>query len=272
MRKAGILLLTLYFALSGVILVMASSPRVSSSPSLFSVVKTDTSKNRNVEVIDNKMWFTLGKGVRGEMFGFQPGSMYYYEDLCRIDNDSSNTIRVWYTLTNEIADLYNNGSFWLGIDDSYWIQSGVPLPNSPGDINGVENVELEKGERSGPINFYIAVNPGQEMKDYSGEIIFHSPYTAPQDEPLSDPADPATFEEHPDEPEKPDLEEVKEKEPPEGEPDKPEEEILIEESFPEEPLITATPPNTGEIPPVFFYWIGIMLILAGMKLGKLFFK
>lgn len=251
-ERAGILLLALCLVLSGAATAMASSPGVISAPSLFSVVKTDTSKNNNVEIIGNKMWFTPGKGIGGEMFGFQPGSCYYYENLCRIDNLSSYHIQVCYRLTGGFADLYEKGAFWLGIGDSYWIQSGVPSPNLPGGHVSVEKVGLGRGESSAPVNFYFSIDHGAEMKEYGGEIIFYAPYTAHGDGGGGSGGDSSQT----------DRELTRGTEPPAGRSEQ-EEELEI---FPEKPLLAGTLPKTGESPPVLLYGIGLLLILAGIKL------
>ena len=152
-KKAVLMLMLFYLPLSGMALALAAPPGVSSTPALFSVIKTDTSKNNNVEIIDHKMYFTPGKGIGDEIYGFQPGSRYYYEDLCRIKNDSKQTIQVGYRLTGGFADLYDRGAFWLEMGDACWAQSGVPLPDSPGEQGLLKWIKLEKSERSGPVNF-----------------------------------------------------------------------------------------------------------------------
>lgn len=270
MRKIGILLLVLYFALSGVIMVMASSPQVASSPALFSLVKTDTSENENVTIDGDRMRFTPGKGAGGEMFGFQPGSTYYYQDLCRIENGSSRRISVSYMLTDELLDLYNSGSFWLGVGDAYWAQPDHPLP-APGDRAVVEKIDIEGYGTSAAVNFYFAMAPNQEIKGYSGEIIFSAPYTVTEESGGGEiGSSTITGDPGPSQPEPgPEQKEEVPIEPPAGEPEKPEEpgepgEQIVEEE-PEKP---GTPPRTGELPPAVYYGLGILLLAMSLRLGK----
>jgi LPXTG-motif cell wall-anchored protein len=283
MRKLSILLLMVWLALSGTITVLATTPSVASSPGLFSIVKTDTSKNNNVQVNGSSMTFTPGTGIDGKMYGFQPGSMYYYEDLCRINNTWGGTIYLWHSLDVEMAELYNEGAFWLSCDASSG-EKWIPA------IEGNEDydiLELKTDGSTGPINFTFSIAPGQELKDYSGNISFHarSDYDVVDDNPGDyfgdrSGADPGGEEDEltpespaqgpePSEdldrdeelvinPEKPNV-------PLENE-DTPDDNLIV--LWPEQPGTSAEPPQTGEFPPIVYYGAGLLLILAGLVLGK----
>lgn len=284
MRKLSILLLMIWLALNGVFTVLATTSSVASSPGLFSIVKTDTSKNNNVQVNGSSMTFTPGTGIDGKMYGFQPGSMYYYEDLCRINNTWGGTIYLWHSLDGEMAELYNEGAFWLSCDASSgkkWIPA----------IEGNEDydiLELETDGSTGPVNFTFSIASGQELKGYSGNISFHasSDYDIADDNPGGDylddrsGADPGIEEdgltpESPEQgpepaedldrdeelvinPEKPNV--LSEKE------DTPDDNLIV--LWPEQPGTPAEPPQTGEFPPIGYYGAGLLLILAGVVLGK----
>lgn len=240
----GALSLFFYLLLTCIAPVFATSPRVPSYPPLFSVVKTDTSKNNNVEIRGDKMWFAPGKGIDDEMYGFQPGSRYYYSDLCRIKNESKQAIGICYRLTGGFADLYDLGGFWLEYGDSCWMQAGMDLPDPPGEVSQVEKVDLGKGERSGPINFCFSINPGLEMMNYSGEIIFYTPYSG------SNGGGEASQDQKP----------IIKTKPSAG---RPEDEITID-IHPEKP---GALPGTGVVAPTLFYGIGLAMILAGIGLS-----
>jgi LPXTG-motif cell wall-anchored protein len=292
MRKLSILLLMIWLALSGTITVLATTPSVASSPSLFSIVKTDTSKNNNVQVNGSSMTFTPGTGIDGKMYGFQPGSMYYYEDLCRINNTWGGTIYLWHSLDGEMAELYNDGAFWLSCDSSAG-EKWIPAIGESGDydIGDYEILELETDGSTGPINFTFSIAPGQELKDYSGNITFHArsdydpgdepgdnpgddPGDDPGDEPGDDPGD-ELYPESPDQgpepskdpgqdeelvinPEEPNVSSENE--------DTPDENLIV--LWPETPETPAQPPKTGEFPPIGYYGAGLLLILAGLALRK----
>ncbi len=284
MRKLSILLLMIWLALSGVFTVLATTPSVASSPGLFSIVKTDTSKNNNVQVNGSSMTFSPGTGIDGKMYGFQPGSMYYYEDLCRINNTWGGKIYLWYSLDGEMAELYNDGAFWLSCDASFG-EKWIPA------IGGNEDydiLELETDGSTGPINFTFSIAPGQELKEYSGNISFHarSDYDIVDDNPGGDylgdrpDADPGGEEDEltPESPEQgPDPSEDLDRDeelvinpekpnvPSENE-ETPDDNLIV--LWPEQPGTPAEPPQTGEFPPIGYYGAGLLLILAGLVLGK----
>ena len=82
----------------------------------------------NVTVDGGSLSFTPDKGVGDEVFGFQPGSTYYYVALFLVENVYGNEINVWYTLEGDMAELYDDGVFWLDIEgspDGRWDQHGA---------------------------------------------------------------------------------------------------------------------------------------------------
>lgn len=168
MKKALLLFLIVWLALAGTIAARTAGPGVQSEPHLFSVIKTDRSKNANVNISGNRMWFTPGYGVGERIYGFQPGSTYHYRNLVRLQNDSSAAIIAWYTLEGELADLHAAGVFSLGLEGraEHWKQSSGQL--------------IEAGGSTAPVNFYFEIPSGQRRAGYSGTINWFA--TASQSE------------------------------------------------------------------------------------------
>ena len=180
MKRALLLFLIAWLALTGTIAVLASSPGVHSEPRLFSVIKTDRSKNATVNISGNRMWFTPGSGVGERLYGFQPGSSYHYRNLVRLQNNSATAITAWYTLEGELADLYHAGVFNLGLEGlpGHWEQSSGKV--------------IEAGESMAPVNFTFETPPGQKMAGYSGAINWYAAVTekviVPPEEPGLEPS------------------------------------------------------------------------------------
>ena len=163
MKRALLVFLVIWLAVIGTITVLAAGSRVDSDPHLFSVIKTDTSKDNTVNVAGNKMSFNFGSGIGGKQFGFQPHSTYYYHDLVRLQNNVSDTIYVWYTLDGGMAELYDAGIMQLSAEDpsgEMWAQHA--------------EIPIESGQRSGAISFYFHIPPQQKLMNFSGHINFHA--------------------------------------------------------------------------------------------------
>ncbi len=163
MKRAAQFIFISWLAIMGTITVLATSPWVDSNPYLFSVIKTDTSKNNTVTVVDNTMIYSFGAGADGQVYGFQPHSTYYYHDVVRVQSCVQQTIRVWYTLEGGLAELYDQGILQLGAEGAAgerWLQH--------------EPITVEAGHDSGAIDFYFVVPPDQPLMDFSGSISIHA--------------------------------------------------------------------------------------------------
>lgn len=158
MKRVPLFLLIAWLALMGAAPVLALAPGVHSQPLLFSVIKTDRSKNANVNIAGNEMSFTPGYGTGNIMHGFQPGSVYCYQDLVRVRNNSRSMIELWYALDGDLAALYETGVFYLGREGSQgrWEQHD-PLPLKGGGITEA-------------VNFYFKIPPHQQAAAYSGRL------------------------------------------------------------------------------------------------------
>ncbi|HOP69735.1 MAG: hypothetical protein WBK48_01075 [Dethiobacteria bacterium] len=185
MSRAIKLILVFWLILSGSVVVLASPPlSVPSDPPIFSVVKTDTSKNLTVQVQSDRLVFMPGMGVGEQMYGFQPNSTYSYEDLCRLDNLTEGTIHVWYTLTGDLQALYEAGVVSLGLGSPS--QDWLPL----------DRLAIEAGGQSLPINFTFKIPSGTDYlgRSLTGQLIFHAEteeegIVVPPDEPETTPTD-----------------------------------------------------------------------------------
>ena len=219
--------------------MMAAPPSVTSDPALFMIIKTDASKNNNIQIANNTMSFTPGAGIGGQIFGFQPNSTYTYQDLIRIENISTTPIKIWYTLDGDLAELYSSGIFSLGYPDSSngkWQAAGLDLPTETADQ--YEYVVLSaKGQRSEAIDMYFTM-PSElaEVCTMSGKITFYA--EASEEEVIVEPEDPGVS---PD-PEEPQETEVQ-PEPPQGK-----------------------LPQTSALYNGWLYGAGYLLILLGLKL------
>lgn len=173
MRKViPLLFLGMYFLLS-LVVVLASSDTVISEPPLFSLIKTDTSANMNVTVQEDSLRFTPGKGINDAMFGFQPGSKYYYENLFQVKNITDDEISLWYTLEDDMVELYEDSVFRLEAEDfpeEKWYRC------SEGEEEYLPDhvITLNEGEDTGGINFHFSVPHNYELGKYQGYISIHA--------------------------------------------------------------------------------------------------
>ena len=175
LKKVKTLLLIVCILLLAGSITQASLEGVSSNPYLFTLIKTDTSKNQNVEVGSESLYFTPGKGVGGKMFGFQPGSRYTYKGLFEIKNESKENISIWYTLEDDMADLYDQGIFYLdleGMEDGRWRRYI--------DQNeGYDELILAGEGTSNPIGFTFSIPSKTEFLSHTlkGNIVIHAATT-----------------------------------------------------------------------------------------------
>lgn len=173
MKKILTALVMSIYLLSSIIAVLAVPTTVTSNPALFALIKTDTSKNNTVTVHGDRLSFNPGRGMGGNMYGFQPNSVYYYKDLFKVKNITNNDLSIWYTLDGQMKNLNAEGIFCLDVADA------------SGDKWNPEQVIVlpAKGETGG-IDFLFAIPSKQPLGSYSGSITVH----AAQDSPVPGPA------------------------------------------------------------------------------------
>ncbi len=169
MKRVFLFFLAACLALMGAATVLAAGPWVDSIPFLFSVIKTDTSKNNTVSVVGNLMTFNFGSGIGGQIYGFQPHSIYTYRDLVQVKNNVQKTIYVWYTLDGGLAELYEADILRLCAEDP----SGEMWPQ-------YKPIPIHGGQRSGPISFEFHIPGEQQLMHFSGNLSFHANLDQPE--------------------------------------------------------------------------------------------
>ncbi len=163
MKRILLILVILLYMATAAIAVLALPDSVASDPSLFALVKTDTSSNSTVSVEVDRLVFSPGRGRNDKMYGFQPGSIYYYKDLFLVENISGSQLEVWYTLGEDLLELNRAGKFLMSVS------------NSQGDTWDPEEVIiLEAQGRSGKVNFLFSTPPKHELKSYLCDITVHA--------------------------------------------------------------------------------------------------
>ena len=163
MKKFLLILVILLYMATAAIAVLALPDSVASDPSLFALVKTDTSANSTVSVEKDRLSFSPGRGRDGKMYGFQPGSIYYYRDLFLVENISGKPLDVWYTLGEDLLELNRAGTFMMSVSDS---EDEAWEPE--------EVITLEAEGQSGKVDFLFSIPPKHALKSYLCNITVHA--------------------------------------------------------------------------------------------------
>jgi hypothetical protein len=171
--KKRLLLVCVLLALSGLMAAMAYSYAevtnagsikiVSTNNALVAIAHAGSDQDKIVQIEEGEAVFKFGRGFGGEMWGFQPNSVYKYDAFMHVKNNSNNPVRVWLELKDfDGAEEYITITH-LGtkvIDKGKWTGAKIEI--------GLE------GWRTRNFGLTIDVPSGAPRTQFNGTIIVHS--------------------------------------------------------------------------------------------------
>lgn len=183
MKKKGLVLMTVLFCMASLMVAMAYTSAevetgytirvVNTEEALLALIPNDQDKDGTAFMNkDGNLELDFGRiGNEGHFSGLQPGSIYEWEGLVSVQNNSQNKIKVDLTVDGPAAD-YLTVTAGKG-NNSNKGNNGNNGNNKGNQNNGwqIKNLELNPNDKL-PLNFKIVLPQNVKVgQNFTGDIV-----------------------------------------------------------------------------------------------------
>ncbi|MGI5875987.1 MAG: hypothetical protein ACOX6X_04115 [Dethiobacteria bacterium] len=178
MRKVGILVIIGLLAITGVMAAMAYTSATVTNEADLTVIRTNSAllrlertggvgnKDEAAYYQDGMLKFDFSKGKDGKTFGVQPGSVYEWGRLVRIQNNSNDNVR--FTIKNnglpEYVTVVTDHSNYKHTLIDKGVDTGHMVPLYANSADGFPYYNMW-------IKVIIDVPEGENLESFGGELI-----------------------------------------------------------------------------------------------------